>query len=81
MKTINLDESNPTLNEVISLANTDVVLLRNSLGKMFVVSAVDEFDVEVEILKKNEEFMTFLRDLSQEKSSTSLKELREDLGL
>jgi hypothetical protein len=32
-------------------------------------------------LKKNEEFMTFLRDLSQEKSSTSLKELREDLGL
>ncbi len=81
MKTINLDESNPTLNEVISLANTDVVLLRNSLGKMFVVSAVDEFDVEVEILKKHEEFMTFLRALSQEKPSTSLKELREDLGL
>ena len=81
MKTINLDESNPTLNEIINLANTDVVLLRNSLGKMFVVSAVDEFDVEVEILKKNEEFMAFLRDLSQEESSTSLKELREDLGL
>lgn len=81
MKTINLDESNPTLNEIINMANTDVVLLRNSLGKMFVVSAIDEFDVEVEILKKNEEFMAFLRDLSQEKSSTSLKELREDLGL
>ena len=81
MKTIDLEENNPTLNEVITMANKDVVFLRNSLGKMFAVSAVDEFHVEVEILKNNEEFMAFLRSLSQEESFTSLKDLRDDLGL
>ena len=77
MKKIDLDENNPTLNEVIDMANTEVVLLKNSLGKMFVVFPVDEFDVEVEILKKNEEFMASLLDLYREESSSSL----EDLGL
>ncbi|MGP1382231.1 MAG: hypothetical protein ACTS2F_01660 [Thainema sp.] len=45
------------------------------------VAPVDDFDVEVELLKKNPEFMAFLEELSQEKATVSLKSLRAELGL
>lgn len=37
---------------------------------------VDDFEVEVEILKKNSEFMSFLKELSAEEATISLKSLR-----
>ncbi len=44
---------------------------------------VDDFDIEieVEVLKKNTEFMSLLKELSQEKAVISLKSLRNELGL
>src|SRR5437016_5929451 len=39
------------------------------------------FDVEVEQLKKNTDFMAFLRQLSEEKPVISLHDLREELGV
>ncbi len=48
---------------------------------MFALAPVDDFEVEVELLKKNAEFMAFLKQLSQEKATISLSPLREELGL
>lgn len=41
----------------------------------------DKFGVEVELLKNNKEFMRFLKELSQEKSTISLSDLEHELGL
>jgi hypothetical protein len=41
---------------------------------------VDDFDVEVELLKNNPEFMTLMKQLSQEKAAISLRDLRKELG-
>ena len=43
--------------------------------------AVDDFDVEVELLKNNPEFMAFMKQLSQEKAAISSRDLRKELGL
>ena len=41
----------------------------------------DDFDVEVERLKNNPEFMALMKRLSQEKAAISLKDLRKELGV
>ena len=64
MKVIELENHRLTLDEVISLAKEELVVLHNPDGSMFALSQVDDFDVEVEFLKKNPEFMAFLKQLS-----------------
>ena len=81
MKIIELENDRVTLNEVMALANGEPVVLRQADGAMFALAPVDEFAVEVEILKSNPEFMAFLKELSQEKATISLSSLRKELGL
>ncbi|MCU0543065.1 MAG: hypothetical protein MUE44_12970 [Oscillatoriaceae cyanobacterium Prado104] len=80
MKIIEL-QSGQTLDEAIALAKGEPVVLRQPDGKMFALAPVDDFEIEVELLKKNAEFMAFLKNLSQEKATISLRSLREELGL
>ena len=81
MRIVELGNEQLTLDEAITLAASEAVVLRNPEGKMFALAPVDDFDVEVELLKKNTEFMTFLKELSQEKATIPLKSLRAELGL
>ena len=80
MKVIELDQSDCSLDEVVDLAQDELVVLRRADGSVFALSHVDHFAVEVELLKNNAEFMAFLRQLSQEKATISLKDLRQELG-
>jgi hypothetical protein len=81
MKVIELKQTQPTLDEVIDLAEEELVVLRKPDGSVFALSSVDDFDVEVELLKNNPEFMAFLRQLSQEETMISLQDLRKELAL
>jgi hypothetical protein len=81
MKVIDLGHHDTTLDEVIGFAKEDLVVLRHPDGSVFALSQVDEFDVEVELLKKNPEFKAFLRQLSQEEATISLESLRQELAL
>jgi hypothetical protein len=40
-----------------------------------------DFDVEVELLKNNPAFMALLKQLSQEKATISLQDLRKEIGV
>ncbi len=81
MKVIELKQTQPTLDEVIDLAEEELIVLRKSDGSVFALSSVDDFDVEVELLKNNPEFMAFLSQLSQEEATISLQDLRKELAL
>ena len=61
MKVVELVNGHPSLDEVIALAKQELVVLRGADGSVFALSEVDDFDVEVELLKNNAEFMSFLR--------------------
>jgi hypothetical protein len=81
MKIIELERVHPTLDEVIGLAKDELVVLRSPDGSVFALSQVDDLDVEVELLKKNPEFMRFLKQLSREKAAISSPDLRKELDL
>ncbi len=81
MKVIELVRDHPSLDEVIGLAKEQLVVLRRPDGSVFALSQVDDFDLEVELLKNNSEFMQFLKQRSEEKAAISLGDLRKELGL
>ncbi len=76
-----MKNGHPTVDELVALARDQLVVLRKSDGTMFAMSHVDDFDVEVELLKNNPEFMALMKQMSQEKAAISLQDLREELGL
>jgi hypothetical protein len=81
VKIVQLGDQPRTLDEVMGLAQDELVVLRKPDGSVFALSHVDDFDVEVELLKNNPEFMALLTQLSQEKASLSLEDLRRELAL
>ena len=79
MTIIELAETHPTLDEVIGLARDGVVVLRKPDGSAFAVAQLDDFEVEVELLRNNPDFLSFLRQLSREEASIPLEDLRKEL--
>jgi hypothetical protein len=80
MKVIEIAQVHPTLDEVIGLAEEEVVVLRRADGAMFALAPIDDFELEVEQLKNNADFMAYLRQLSGEKALISLEGLRKELA-
>jgi hypothetical protein len=81
MTVIELAETHPTLDEVIGLAKDGVVVLRKPDGSAFALAQLEDFEVEVELLRNNPDFLSFLRQLSREDASISLEDLRKELVL
>ena len=81
MKVIELKNGHPTVDELIGFAKDELIVLRKPDGAVFAFSHVDDFDVEVELLKNNPEFMALMNQLSQEKAAISLTDLRKELDL
>jgi hypothetical protein len=80
VKVIELDKTNPSLADVIGAAKKELVVLRRDDGSVFALTHVDEFAVEVELLKNNLEFMAYLNERSQERGVISLEDLRRELA-
>ncbi len=81
MRVIELANGSPSLDEVIDQARQELVVMRKPDGSVFALSEVDDFAVEAALLKDNIEFMSFLRQCSEEKATISLEELRQELSL
>jgi hypothetical protein len=76
-----LEQTHPTLEDVLGLAKKELVVLRNADGSLFALSHVDDFEVEVELLRNNPEFMKYLKQLGQERGVISLEDLRKELAV
>ena len=81
MKVVELGATRPTIDELMGLAKQELLLLRQPDGSVYVLSPVDDFAAEVELLKNNPEFMAFLRERSKEKPAISLEDLRKELAV
>ncbi len=81
MKTVNLTDDDSSLAEMLELAGEDTVLLRTAEGREFILAEVDDFETEVEKVRRNPELMQFLEERSRERNTFSLAEVRERLDL
>ena len=69
------------MDELVTLAKKHLVVLRQPDGSVYALTRVDDFDVEVELLRDNPEFMKLMKKLSRKKTVISLKDLRKELNV
>ncbi len=80
MRTLNLVEAAPTVEQILDWAQNETVIVQTRTGAEFIVASVEDLDYEreVESLRNNDEFIAFLDARSRE-PTVSLAEAREKL--
>jgi hypothetical protein len=81
MKIIELDASPILLDELLEMARQEVIILKRADNERFVLSLVEEFDLEIELLRNNPEFMAYLDELFKQEATIPLEEVEKELGL
>ena len=79
MKTIDLKKEPLDLKVLIELASHEPVLLITAQGKEFCFAQADDFDHEVETLRKSPAFQRFLDERSKSTNRISLDELEAEI--
>ena len=81
MKTVSL--SNPTneLTALLDQANDEDVIVRLADGREFLLSAVDDFDIEIAQTRQNEKLMALLEERAQQTRTVPLDEVKRRLGI
>jgi hypothetical protein len=81
MKTVTL--SNPTheLAALLEEANDEDVIVRLADGREFLLSAVDEFDIEIAQTRQNEKLMALLEKRARDTRTIPIDEVKRRLGI
>jgi hypothetical protein len=77
MKTIDLGVTVPSLSEILSLAGHENLVLRTKEGREFVLAELDDFEQEIELMRKNDALMDLLHERSKDKTGHSLDQARQ----
>lgn len=80
MKIVELHKGDVS-DEILDLARRETIILRNARKESFVLAPVDDFALEVELLRHNSQFMAYLDELASQKAIISLEEVENELGL
>lgn len=80
MKTIDLKAQSLSAEQLIAFAEKDPVRVRNAKGHEFLVSPADDFASEVELLRRNHEFLTFLDERLSSTKRKSLEDVEKPFG-
>ena len=81
MKVIELAQNRASLQDLLKIARSETVILRQPGNVDFLLGPVDDFALEVELLRNNVEFMSYLDELSDEEATIPLSEVEAELGL
>jgi hypothetical protein len=81
MKTVDLGKEKHSLDELLTLARSEAVLIHSPLGEDFLLEQADQFDKEVIMLGSSEKFTSFLEKRAEETDDIPLREVRKRRGL
>ncbi len=79
MKTIDISTKKSSIIELLNMAKEESVLVKTKDGDAFVISSIDEFNSEVELLRKNHKFLSMLDSFKEEKESFSIDLVEKNL--
>ena len=79
MKTIDLAKNKLSLDEPLSSARGESLLLKCGNGEQFVISLADDFPSEVELLRGSHAFLDFLDSCKRDETRVPLKEAAKRL--
>jgi hypothetical protein len=81
MKTLLISADQTEVNELLAQAREDDLLLRTADGSEFLLSMVDDFDLEIVRTRRNERLMAFLEERAREPGTIPLEEIERELNL
>jgi hypothetical protein len=79
MKTINLTAESPSVADLLRMARKEAVLVTTKDGESFLVTPADDFDTEVQLLRRNHAFLTLLDELKKDPDTIPLAEAEAKL--
>ena len=80
MKTIALDSQKDTATWLLTNVQDEPVLVTLPDGNRYVISHADDLQTEVELLRSNQRFISFLDEAKKDRSRYSLDEVRSILA-
>jgi hypothetical protein len=81
MKTISIPNPTDELTALLDQVNDEAVIVRLADGREFLLSAVDDFDVEIARTHQNEKLMGLLEERAQQTRTIPLDEAKRRLGI
>lgn len=79
MKTIDMSSDLPSIKELLDMAKKESLLIKTKDGDSFVISSTDEFDSEVELLRKNHKFLSMLDSFKSGNETIPIDEVEKNL--
>jgi len=79
MKTLKLTAQPPSVLELLSMASREALLITTQQGESFVVTPADDFDTEVQLLRRNHTLLTLLDELKKDADTIPLSEAEAKL--
>jgi len=80
MKTITLSEDPTEIPSVFEQANDEDVIIQLADGRQFILSAIDDFDIEIAQTRRNQKLMAFLDQRARQTQTISLDEVKRQFG-
>ncbi len=81
MTTVDLRHNKVSIQDLLSMAMNDSVIIVSEDGHEFILEESDEFEKEVVALSKSESFIEFLKKRATEPATITTDELEKELGL
>jgi len=81
MRLLDLNETKPSVDEILSMAKLDSVMIKGPDGVQYILEEADEFEREVAAFGKSNMFMSFLKKRSEEKGGRPLNEIERELDI
>jgi hypothetical protein len=81
MKTITISKDSAEIRTLFEQARDEDVIVRLADGSEFILSAIDDFDVEVAQTRRNQKLMALLDERAKQTQAIPLDEVKRRLGL
>lgn len=81
MKIIDVPNESTDIRAILEQARREDLIVRSSDGSEFLLTAVDEFDRELGLTRRNEKLMDFLEQRARQTQTVPLDEVKRQLGL
>ena len=81
MKRISVSSKSRVLNGLLKRALKENIIIRARDGHEFVLAEIEDFNQEIELIRRNDKLMKLLDERGQEKATVSLREARRRLRI
>jgi len=81
MRTIMLPEDPAEIRSVFEQAIDEDVIIKLADGRQFILSAIDDFDIEIAQTRRNQKLMNFLEQRARQTQTVPLDQVKRQLGL